>query len=84
MLFRQWGHLFLLGGPLFWFRMPRLFSFAADKLVSVQNFRGTNLEDNFLLPLSQQAYSEFLEVQSLMNEINASQQYNQWGYFGEF
>jgi hypothetical protein len=49
---------------------PRLFSYAKDKLQSVQDFFGRELLDSFHLPLSVQAHDELLSLQKIIHNTS--------------
>jgi hypothetical protein len=51
---------------------PRLFSYAKDKLQSVQDFFGREMIDSFHLPLSVQAYDELQSLQEIIHNTSLS------------
>lgn len=53
---------------------PHLFSFARDTEISVHNaIQSEYLEDLFHLPLSVQAYEQFLQLEGICDELRASE-----------
>lgn len=66
--------------PPLTFLMPRLYSFANDRNVSVHKYLSTDMSDNLILPLSQQAYNEYLELTEFLSNINLSHENDVWSY----
>jgi len=55
-------------------KFPRLFSFAKNKKISVLQFlSNNNLQSQFHLPLSEQAYQEYQRMQDYIQSIQVQQ-----------
>lgn len=52
--------------------IPRQYLFAVNTMISVHNFLNLELEDNFHLPLSQQAFEEYQSLSQMLEEVNIS------------
>ena len=57
-------------------RFPRLYSYARDSDISVNEFAGNDIRTCFALPLSQEAFQEYQEVEAIMSEVHISQAVN--------
>jgi hypothetical protein len=54
-------------------KLPRLFSFAKNKTISVAQFLLNNsIEQQFHLPLSVQAFQEYQDVQQIIQQIQVT------------
>jgi len=71
-----WNDLFLQE------KLPRLFTLAKNQKISVADFFATtNLASHFHLPLSEQAYEEYQELQEIIQSIQIRQEdKDQWQY----
>jgi hypothetical protein len=57
---------------------PRLFSYAKNKSISVANFlTNNNIQDQFHIPLSIQAFQEYQQLQVLIQNLQVSESANQ-------
>jgi hypothetical protein len=57
---------------------PRLFSYAKNKSISVANFlMNNNIQDQFHIPLSIQAFQEYQQLQVLIQNLQVSESANQ-------
>jgi hypothetical protein len=63
-------------------KFPRLFSYDKNKNISVAQFLLNNqIEDQFHLPLSVQAFQEYQEMQQIIQQIQISDQNkDNWQY----
>jgi hypothetical protein len=59
---------------------PELYSFTKHKQISLQKALQGNLADLFHTPLSEQAYSQFLQVQTIFQSINQQDENDKWSY----
>jgi hypothetical protein len=64
-------------------QFPHLYSFAKDDSSSVVKvLNSEDLADHFNLPLSEEAYSEFLHLRLLLKSLPGSHLADQWSAFG--
>jgi len=62
-------------------KFPELFSFARDKHIVLAVARAqTPFHNLFHLPLSQQAHSQMLLLQNMLNEVGRSEDHDKWKY----
>jgi hypothetical protein len=59
---------------------PELYSFTKHNQISLQKALQGNLADLFHTPLSEQAYSQFLQVQTICQSINQQDENDKWSY----
>lgn len=64
-------------------RLPHLYTFAHKDSISISEAKLLdNLADHFQLPLSEEAYDEFLLLQDLLDDLPISGEPDQWLAFG--
>jgi hypothetical protein len=69
-------------GHLLQNKLPRLFTFAKNQKISMASFlEEVDMTEHFYLPLSEQAYQEFQELQQLVQDTQVRNEDNdQWHY----
>jgi hypothetical protein len=68
------------GGVILKEAFSELYSFTKHKQISIQKALQGNLADLFHIPLSEQAYSQFLQVQTIFQSISQQDENDKWSY----
>jgi len=61
-------------------KFPELFPFAKSKTITVAEASTENLQNLFHLPLSEEAYPQFLQLQMLLHSAQPTEEKDIWGY----
>jgi hypothetical protein len=62
-------------------KFPRLYSYAKNKNISVAGFLlNNNIQDQFHLPLSVEAFQEYQELQQFIQQIQPNHSNDNWHY----
>jgi hypothetical protein len=71
----------LWNGQLLQNQFPHLFSFSTNKGITLQSvLNQETLQDIFQLPLSEEAFSEFCDLENLLMTVQLNKNGDQWSY----